>query len=450
MRDYLTVKSYKIPKLNKIYEEFKRYANDANIEELLADLLYESKQYQKLTMCQTGDPRLDICLKRLQRLEVTVARPLLLDILQRLDAKQLSLSDAQRLFEVIENYIFRRIICDLPTGLLNNMFAALPREVLTLAPTGEQYAQAFLYVLLNKPDRTRFPSDEEFTRALTEREIYKLQRRTVSYLLERLENASTREDKDIYRHLDAGDYSIEHIMPQTLNLQWRRDLGPNYAIIHTTWLHRIANLTLTAYNTEYSNRSFAEKKSCKHGFLDSGLRINQRIAANETWGQPELEARSRELKEQALQLWARPVTAFHPALREEEHYTLEDDIPLILRRQPWKFTYNGRTYPTKSWSQMYLHIVQLLHEKDSSILPHFVTSPSNDPFLKHFSYDQSQLRRPGEIERGLYVELNGSAEAIIKWLQQLFEQFGEEPSLCVYYLRTPKNSSKDTSPLPQI
>ena len=81
------------------------------------------------------------------------------------------------------------------------------------------------------------------------------------YIFERFENYGTLEDKDVYSHCDDGVYSIEHIMPQHLTPTWIKDLGDNYKEVHETWLHRMANLTLTAYNSKYSNLSFNEKKT---------------------------------------------------------------------------------------------------------------------------------------------------------------------------------------------
>ena len=49
-------------------------------------------------------------------------------------------------------------------------------------------------------------------------------------------------------------------MPQTLSDQWKNDLGPEWERIHQTYLHTMANLTLTAYNSQYSNLTFLEKR----------------------------------------------------------------------------------------------------------------------------------------------------------------------------------------------
>ena len=99
-----------------------------------------------------------------------------------------------------------------------------------------------------------------------------------AYLFERFENFGTVETKDVYEHLDRNDYSIEHIMPQHLTPTWTEELGPSAMEIHETWLHRLANLTLTGYNPNLSNKSFREKRDAEQGgYRNSGLRMNQKI-----------------------------------------------------------------------------------------------------------------------------------------------------------------------------
>ncbi|MDO4840095.1 MAG: HNH endonuclease family protein, partial [Desulfovibrionaceae bacterium] len=79
-----------------------------------------------------------------------------------------------------------------------------------------------------------------------------------------------------------------------------------YEQIHETWLHRIANLTLTGYNSKYSNSSFAEKRDMEKGFKQSGLRLNAWIAKQEHWGLKELEERNQLLMQTALKTWPLP------------------------------------------------------------------------------------------------------------------------------------------------
>lgn len=86
-----------------------------------------------------------------------------------------------------------------------------------------------------------------------------------SVSVERLENGDSNEYKDVYGRLDSGEYTIEHIMPQKLTPAWTSELGQDAENIHGEWLHTLANLTLTAYNSKYSNAPFSEKKQWRMG-----------------------------------------------------------------------------------------------------------------------------------------------------------------------------------------
>lgn len=56
--------------------------------------------------------------------------------------------------------------------------------------------------------------------------------------------------------MKSKDATIEHIMPQTLNAEWREMLGDNFEEIQERYLHTFANLTLTGINSELSNKAF--------------------------------------------------------------------------------------------------------------------------------------------------------------------------------------------------
>ena len=105
----------------------------------------------------------------------------------------------------------------------------------------------------------RFPNDEEFMRDLVDRDLYNFPRR--SYWLRRLENHGRKE------RVPVEQYTIEHIMPQNPNLsqEWRQALGPDWEKVQERKLHTLGNLTLTGYNSEYSDRPFQEKRDMEGG-----------------------------------------------------------------------------------------------------------------------------------------------------------------------------------------
>ncbi|GAA7445900.1 hypothetical protein ckin115_06620 [Helicobacter pylori] len=95
-------------------------------------------------------------------------------------------------------------------------------------------------------------------------------------------------------------------MPQKLTEEWERDLGQDHERIHTQYLHTIGNLTLTGYNSEYSNKSFQEKQGMEGGFKDSPLRLNQGLRNLESFGEKEIEERANDLADWALKIWTYP------------------------------------------------------------------------------------------------------------------------------------------------
>ncbi len=105
-------------------------------------------------------------------------------------------------------------------------------------------------------------------------------------------------------------------MPQTLTEEWKRDLGENFQAIHDKYLHTIGNLTLTGYNSEYSNNSFQEKRDMEKGFKQSPLKLNQSLKDLESFGEKEIEKRANDLADWALKIWT------YPNLEAE---TLEED-----------------------------------------------------------------------------------------------------------------------------
>ena len=97
---------------------------------------------------------------------------------------------------------------------------------------------------------------------------------------------------------------------------WISELKDDVETIHSDWLHRLANLTLTAYNSKYSNSPFSEKKTMQDGYLQSGIKMNQRVAQKEHWGLAELEERCGYLTQQAIQLWPYAASSYTPPQKQ--------------------------------------------------------------------------------------------------------------------------------------
>ena len=445
IRDYLSVKQQVTPSMNRIYYTFKAYVEDRELktEPLLSDLLSYAKWYEILVKGKTANSTLNACIYRLNRLETTVTRPFFLEILRLHSENKLSMDEVTDVFITTENYLFRRTICDLPTNALNKIFLMLHKDVMRYDGTDDNYVAKLKYALLAKKERARFPDDAEFAESFSIRPMYLMNSKNKIYVLERLENFGTAEDKDVYRHFDDGTYSIEHIMPQHLTPAWVKDLGDDYLTVHETWLHRIANLTLTAYNSKYSNSTFAEKKNMKNGFLESGIRMNQLIAQKDIWTLVELEERNTYLSKRALQIWGMPHTEYKPAEKQMDSYSLDDEADLSGRTIA-KFSYKNTEQPVASWIDMFERVLKILHSEDKSVLSKLAYSTDSDgEMVAYISNKSTNLRNAFEIEEGLYAERNTSTFTKIALLRKLFKLYDVDSSELIFFLRDVNDSTDD-------
>jgi predicted transport protein len=187
-------------------------------------------------------------------------------------------------------------VCGIPSQGTNKLMAELVRLT-----SDERCLENLQARLTSLQGARRFPDDGEFRRSLQERDLYSL--KTRSYLLRRLENSGRKE------RVTIEEYTIEHIMPQNENLNraWRRELGDNYKEVHGKYLHTLGNLTLTGYNSEYSDRSFAEKRDMHGGFRESPLSLNKGLGTLSVWNEAEIVARAKRLSEIAVKVWPLPV-----------------------------------------------------------------------------------------------------------------------------------------------
>jgi predicted transport protein len=191
----------------------------------------------------------------------------------------------------------------------------------------DRYLESIQAQFLLLPSYRRFPTDDEFRRDIQLKDLYNFRSRT--YWLRRLENHDRKE------RVPVDEYTIEHILPQNENLsqQWRADVGPEWDRIQQTYLHTLGNLTLTAYNSDYSDRPFLEKRDMpdnpEKGLKLSPLKLNQGLGQLDRWNEDAIKSRADKLASMALSVWIAP--KLDPAILEaykphvvSEGYTIED------------------------------------------------------------------------------------------------------------------------------
>lgn len=328
MRHYLTVKTGRIPRISEVYDAFKEYSmtmksKGIDIGNIVEDIRRFSRFYCAMTLNQENDKELRVAFNDLKELKVDVAYPMLLEVYDDYQSGVLTKEDFVNVIRLVEAYVFRRNICSIPTNSLNKTFATF---VKTVDRTNYLESVKAQFILL--PSYRRFPNDIEFVKELKTRDLYNIPRR--SYWLRRLENFNRKE------RVEVDQYTIEHIMPQNPNLseEWKQELGPEWKRIHETWLHTLGNLTLTGYNSEYSDRSFVEKRDMENGFKDSPIKMNQTLRNIDVWNEGAITERAKALSDIAVKVWESPkltndvLDGYRPTIKEKNGYTM-DDYPFL-------------------------------------------------------------------------------------------------------------------------
>ncbi len=329
MRHYLTVKTGEIPKVGDVYEAFKDYATrpavaDAGIDALVQDVREFARYFCAMALGQESEGDLKLAFHDLRELKVDVAYPFLLELYEDYAGGDLAAAEFLAAVRLVESYVFRRAICSIPTNSLNKTFATTGKTLLK-----ERYVESIEAHFLLLPSYRRFPDDEEFQRNLRSRDLYNFRSR--SYWLRRIENHGRKE------RVPVDEYTIEHILPQNPDLvaEWRGALGSEWQRVQEQWLHTLGNLTLTGYNSEYSDRPFPEKRDLEGGFKNSPLKLNEGLGSIERWDEAAIQARAARLATAALDVWRAPTLArevldeYRPNPEAKVTYTLEDHRHLL-------------------------------------------------------------------------------------------------------------------------
>lgn len=441
VRDYLTMKRGEIGRIDKTYHIFKDYTEKRNIDRasLLEEMHHYAKIYSQIDNARIETKRLNEKLNgklnQLRTLDSTIAYPFFMAFFDYAYSVDLEETEIYRVLDVIETYWARRIICNLPSNALNKLFATLHREVKNLidkASDGSKpsYIDVLIYVLLKKKHSYAFPPDEEVKRDFKTRQVYKMPTNTRMFILERLENQDdNKESHEVVKKLLEKKISIEHIMPQTLSNKWKMELGDDWERIHEQYLHTMANLTLTGYNSQYSNLPFIEKREMEKGFKDSAFRLNIYLRSCNQWTEEELKTRQNALLNVFMRLWPMPTTTFEPLKREAESASLDDEDFEFTGKKLQAFTFRGIRHTVNTWKEMLIQVCgYILIDKRSTIewlcaneKPGFSTSPEE---WRH------------ELAPKLYVWTDNSTATKINILQGLFKECNIPASELIFEFRS--------------
>lgn len=441
IRYYLAVKTRKLFNEGKLYYEFKYYTQNSctSVEDILRDMLEFAEYYHVIREPSETNKKYAAVLERINRLEMNTCIPLIMDLLKALNDSDISEDELCDALKIIENYIVRREICSLPTNALNKVFVQIGADIeRDIDREDATYFEAFRYQILKRTGKSRFPNDHDLETKFVTYDLYNTKPAMKKYILEMLENYKSREWFDIEKLISDGVLTIEHIMPRTLSDEWKRQLGDSWESIYLKYVNTPGNLTLTGYNSDYSNSPFQVKKTLpKKGFRDSKLSLNDFVKTCDAWGEKEILRRAELLYERAVKIWWIPSAPYQLKYREEWIEWDDEDYD-FTNKKVIQVAVLDRIIKTSNLTDAYRRVHEILYERDPTIY--------HNHKLPYFGETPKELRKAYEIGSKAFIETNKSSQEKINVIRKVAELFRLDSQDIRFFIRE-KRDGLDKSEL---
>jgi uncharacterized protein with ParB-like and HNH nuclease domain len=191
IRDYLTLKTRRITRIDDVYSAFKVYALSRRADgakALVADVALHSEHFVRIALGKDPDSELAKLFGDIRTLKVDVAYPFLLEVYDDFNNGLLTRADVLEILTLVESYVFRRVICGIATNSLARTFANLTRAI-----DKDNYLDSLKAVFMLMEAQLRFPTDDEFRRELPAKDIYSNAARR-HYVLSRLRTTTGKRE----------------------------------------------------------------------------------------------------------------------------------------------------------------------------------------------------------------------------------------------------------------
>lgn len=446
-RSYIISKRQAVVRLDAVYPEFKKQfdknVGEAQEEDKLdafyTDVVESLGFYKLLKLIDISDfdskyKGIGETIFKMRYLQIDLYIPFAMNILRHHAAGELTDSQLNDVFRLIEIYFSRRIVSGVDTTSVDRFLASLHKDVLSYqkASPDADYVEVLRYILLNRIGQTRLPDDAEYENAIRTREAYYMRGSFLTYVLTAAEESSKEAVHTLHQISDGKlKLSIEHVMPQTLaSKDWQAMLGDDFERIHRDYLHTLANLTLTGYNSEYSNRPYLEKMNLevkdkksgeihKVGFADSKLPINEWIAKRDTWDENTLKERQDWWVKSLKKVWALPVTLFQPIEEDTSVYLL--DTPDLKGRSIRSVEVFNEKSSVTTWAEALDAIAEAIYSRNSD----FIEKVTDDEYLSRWiRQDSSAFNNSTEIlETGYFIDTGNNTNTKLRIIAALGREF---------------------------
>ncbi len=267
-----------------LYSIFKDIFGNDDAETLLKDLAKNATFYSFcIGEAPSGNAEIDYYLSDLNRMSVTTAYSFLMVLLRTWKEGAFTEQNVVDILTAFRIYCLRRRLMGI-TQAENKNFPTYCKWINQLIQAPDKKQKMF-ELLAWQESNLRLPNDVEVSRQLASMRFDNFG--YCKFFLALVEEALTKSRPD----LSNQKLQLEHIMPQTLNDDWRNELGEHCEEIHQELLSSLGNLTLIRHNQELSNKSFSTKREVYEG--NAGLQIARSFITDRVvWNEEAIRART--------------------------------------------------------------------------------------------------------------------------------------------------------------
>ena len=207
LRDYLTIKQQlqRPVRLSNIYFEWKKYMDGRDRKQEMVEMLDYARYYQQVTEAQMETSKLSAKMRHICNIESDVTNVFFIQFLKYAATNNLSYDEIDKVIDVVENYLARRIICNMPGNALTQVFCALHKDVLKSiaeyqsagVPLTCSYSDILAYHIMRRDGNYQLPREVQFVTAIQTRDVYHMLKPYQIFLFERLENSVPGEYNDV-------------------------------------------------------------------------------------------------------------------------------------------------------------------------------------------------------------------------------------------------------------
>ena len=418
---YIVYKTSKPVNSRQLYNSFVKLFKDSGYsqESILKELRYYAEIFGAFVYGSAKySERINRLLYRLRVLNQTTCYPFLLHVFDDYHQGVIDEETVEKILQFILAYLLRRMVCGVPSNTLRGLFTYLYNRIFKVASNKQKYYETLNKFLFTVSSKDVIPSAGEFERALQKANIYG-NNALCRFLLLDIENGDSKEI------LQAENLTIEHIMPQTLSADWSH-IRPED---HEEYLHTLGNLSVTGYNSELSNKSFAEKQDIIRENSKAVI-LNSDVLDKESWNIATIQARAKRLAGIVMTRY-KIDRIVDDSIEFEYIETLTlDDYDEVTGKKLVSFKLFGETYRQNKYALMLLDVIKLLDKKSPGKLQTLAENNYSFNSTKrkhvHLNIDGSGMRWPWKVADGIYLEANLSAWSCIRFIENLLSEFGFE------------------------